>query len=196
MRVIKIVAVSSFIAGLSLGASHAVAGTSSTLADGGFGITGTTSAPATSNTCAVIGAGSEFFVDGTIQGAGTGGQVITVSFDTPQPTSVSRNDNKIAVKENNWSTLQAIGGAGGAGAFNSGTLVIQKCDVNGSVNVKKSSGNVSVGCSGTSAFAGLTADQVASVQAAFNKAKNIKFKVNSSGKWSLSIKCNGPASGL
>jgi hypothetical protein len=196
MRVIRIVAVSSFIAGLSLGALPAAAGSPSTLADGGFGITGTTSAPATSNTCAVIGAGSEFFVDGSIVGAGTAGQVITINFDTPQPTSVSRNDNKISVKENNWSTLQAVGGTGGAGIFNSGTQVIQKCDVNGSVNTKKSTGSVNVSCGGSSLFGGITADQAASIQAAFNKAKNIKFKVNSNGKWSLSIKCNGPASGL
>jgi hypothetical protein len=126
-------------------------------------------------------------------GSGTGGQDVTVQYDTPQPTSVSRNDNKIAVKQNKWSTLRAIGGAGGAGAFDSGNVVIEKCSVSGSVNVSKASGSVSVSCGGSSAFAGLTVDELGSIQAAFNKAKNIKFTVNSAGKWSFKVTCKGDA---
>ena len=66
--------------------------------------------------------------------------------------------------------------------------------MNGSVNVVKATGSVSVGCSGSSLFGALTADEASSVQAAFNKAKNIKFTAKSNGKWSLKITCKGDAS--
>ena len=92
------------------------------------------------------------------------------------------------------STLRAIGGAGGAGAFDSSDLLIEKCSVSGSVNTSKATGSVSVSCSGSSAFAGLTVDELGSVQAAFNKAKNIKFSVKSNGKWSFKVTCKGAAS--
>ena len=191
MRVIKIVAVSSFIAGLSLGASQAGAGTPSTLAEGFWNIAGTTTAPATNNICTTGSDGGFFETFGLVEGSGTGGQIITLQYDTPQPTSVSRNDKKIAVKESSFSTLRAIGGA--PAAFDTDDIVIEKCSVSGSVNTTKLTGSVSVSCSGTSLFGGVTADQAVSIQAAFNGAKNIKFKVNSNGKWSLKITCKGTA---
>ena len=78
--------------------------------------------------------------------------------------------------------------------FDSGDLPIEECSVSGSVNTSKATGSVSVSCSGLSAFAGLTVDELGSVQAAFNKAKNIKFSVKSNGKWSFKVTCKGAAS--
>ena len=43
-------------------------------------------------------------------------------------------------------------------------------------------------------FAGLDANEAGTVQAAFNGNKNVKFKFNTNGKWSLSIKCSGDVS--
>ena len=83
-------------------------GLSSGLAEGTFIITGTTTAPATNNTCAIGADGTDFFTFGTVQGVGTGGQVISIQYDAPEPTSVSRNTKKIAVKEGTFSQLRRL----------------------------------------------------------------------------------------
>ena len=138
----------------------------------------------------MVGAsGTEFEVFGDVQGGTT--PVVVIHYDTPQPTSVSRNTKKISVKQNQFSTLDVLfDGASVTG----GPQPIQKCSVNGSVNTTKSTGNTKVSCSGKNLFGGLTANQAGTVQAAFNGNKNAKFKFNTNGKWSLSIKCSGDVS--
>ena len=75
-----------------------------------------------------------------------------------------------------------------------GPQPIEKCSVNGSVNTTNSTGKTKVSCSGKNLFSGLDANEAGTVQAAFNGNTNVKFKFNTNGKWSLSIKCNGDVS--
>ncbi len=161
--------------------------TTSGLADGSFFIE--SSADPNNNTCVVGADGTVFAVFGDVQGGTT--PVVVIHYDTPQPTSVSRNTKKISVKQNQFSTLDVLfDGVSVTG----GPQPIQKCSVSGSVNTTKSTGKTKVSCSGKNLFGGLTANQAGTVQSAFNGNKNVKFKLNTNGKWSLSIKCSGDVS--
>jgi len=195
MRSLRVALVLSFVGGLGLWAAPAHAGPVSPLLEGFFDVSDEPNS-AYLNGCFVgsdTGSDAGFFdVGGQVGGVGTGGQSITISYDAPQPTSASRSTAKIAVKQSQFATLRVVGGA--PGAFDTGTLTVAKCKVNGSVNGTKLTGSVSASCGGNDAFAPLTADQGASVVAAFAGSKHIKVKIDAStGKWSLSIKCKGAA---
>ena len=161
--------------------------TSGQLADGFYAIE--SSADPNDNTCVVGASGTAFEAFGDVQGGTT--PVVVIHYDTPQPTTVSRSSKKISVKQSQFSTLNVLfDGASVTG----GPQPIEKCSVSGSVNTTKSTGSTKVNCSGKNLFGGLTANQAGTVQSAFNGNKNAKFKFNTNGKWSLSIKCNGDVS--
>ena len=144
------------------------------------------------NTCEVGASGSAFEAFGEVTGLGTGGQVVVIRYDTPQPTSASRSSKKISVKQSEFSTLDILFDDVSA---TGGPVAVEKCSVNGSVAVIKLTGKVSTKCKTDTLFALLNANQVGSVIAAFNGNKAVKVKVNgSNSKGSLSIKCSGPAS--
>ena len=141
------------------------------------------------NACEVGVDGTDFEAFGQVTGTGlkTG---VDVTYDTLQPTSASRNDKSISVKQGSFSTLNVLFD----GVTVSGNVAVQKCSVSGSVNTVKATGSTSVSCSGDSITDVLTANQIGIVQAALDGKPNVKFKVNSNGKWSLKIKCKGDAS--
>ena len=142
------------------------------------------------NICEVGAVGAAFTVSGDIFGVGTASQAVRISYNAPRPTSASRSSSKVSVKQGSFSTLRVTLDAENI----TGDVPIEKCSVTGSVTTSKMTGSVSTNCSGSNLFGGLTANQAASVQAAFNGSKTVTFKVNNTGKWSLKIKCSGDAS--
>ena len=191
MRMTKTALAFSLVAGLALFAQTARAGTSSDLAEGFWAITNTNDP--NNNFCEVGSDGGFFETFGSIFGSAQKTSV-EVRYDTPEPTSVSRNSKKIAVKQSQFATLNVLfNGTSVSG----GTRTVQKCKVSGSVNTTtgKEKGSVSVGCSGSDITDVLSANDATLVQSAFSGAPGVKFKVNiNNGKWSLSIKCKGDAS--
>ena len=197
----RIAGATALIAAFAFSAPAVYADTS-TLADGLFEAAVDPNHP-DENDCFVVTATETeaglFETGGTVSSAnGTNSQQVTIDYHTPQPTSVGRNDNKIAVEESKFSALRvrATAGMGGTpAAFDTGVIIVQDCSVKGTA--KKTSTTtfafaVSVGasCSGPSISAPLTADQAASVQQAFKGVKSVKLQLNTGkGKWSLSIKC-------
>jgi activator of HSP90 ATPase len=123
---------------------------------------------------------------------GTAGQIVRISYDTPNPTSTSRSEKQVSVKQNKFSTLEIrFDGVTATG----GPVSVEKCSINGSANAVKLTGSVSANCSTDTLFALLTPAEIASIQAAFNGNKRVKLKVNANTlKGSVSIKCSGPAS--
>lgn len=141
------------------------------------------------NFCFVGAEGTSFEAGGDVTGTGTGGLSNTIVYGTPFPTNASANDKKISVKSGTFSTLNfLIDGATVSG----GAQSVEKCNVSGSVNANKLTGKVQVNCSGTNLNTILDANEVASFQTAFTDNKRVKIKTNqNSGKWSISITCNG-----
>ena len=143
------------------------------------------------NTCEVGVSGGRFEAFGDVVGVGTAGQIVRISYDTPNPTSASRNDKQVTVKQNKFSTLQIrFDGVSATG----GPVSVENCSVNGSANAVKLTGSVSANCSTDTLFALLTPNQIGSVLAAFNGNKKVKVKVNTNSlKGSISISCSGEA---
>ena len=147
------------------------------------------------NICQIGSGGTNFLVGGSVRGAGTAGDSVMVAYHGPLPTNASRNRVKINVKQASFASLDVfISGSTSGNNGDTGSIVIEHCSVSGSVNGSTMSGSVLASCSGSNLFGGLTANQAASVHAAFNASKTVSFKVTSSGKWTLKIKCSGTAS--
>jgi hypothetical protein len=73
------------------------------------------------------------------------------------------------------------------------TVTPRKCSIQGTTNVAGKTGTVSVKCSDDNLFQDITADQVASMQAAFNGNKRVTIKASGSNaaKGSISIQIKG-----
>jgi hypothetical protein len=193
MRMTKTALAFSLVAGMVLIAQSARAGSGviSDLAEGFWAMENQNDP--NNNICETGSDGGFFETFGSIFGSAQK-TAVRVDYDTPQPTSVSRNKTTIKTNQNKFSTLNVL--------FNGTTVsggpqIVEKCTVNGSVNTTagKEKGNVSVNCSGSDVTQVLSADNATLVQSAFSDSPNIKFKVNvNNGHWSLSIKCKGDAS--
>jgi hypothetical protein len=135
-----------------------------------------------------------FSVSGAVFGVGTAGDDVSISFDTPLPDSANANDKSAKVKQGKFSTLNFSIESDDAGRDLDLTINPEKCSVQGNANVNNGKGNVTVNCSGTNIYSGITADQEASITAAFQENKRVKFKVNNDGsKGSLKITIKGEA---
>ena len=130
-------------------------------------------------------------VSGFVSGSGTEGDAVVISFVTPLPNSLSATDKKGSVKQSKFSQLLF--------AITSPernlnlTVTPEKCSVAGKTNPTSQKGSVSVKCSADDLFQDITADQLASIQAAFLGDKRVKIKVGGSNtaKGSLSIQIKG-----
>ncbi len=144
------------------------------------------------NTCEVGAIGNEFVALGDARGEGTGGEEVRISYNAPQPTNTARNSNRVLVKQNKFATIDiSFDGTSATG----GPVSIEKCSVDGLVDARRLRGSASLNCKTDSLFALLSPGQVASIQAAFDRNKDVKFKVNRGAtKGSISIKCRGDAS--
>lgn len=144
------------------------------------------------NTCEVGADGNEFQAFGAVNGSGTGGEAVRITYNTPQPTSATRSETKLTVKQSSFSLVDIrLHGVSATG----GPIVVEKCSIDGSVDTKKLTGSVSANCKTDDLFTLLTANQIASILTAFNGNKDVKVKVNTDTlKGSISIKCSGDAS--
>jgi hypothetical protein len=137
--------------------------------------------------CEIDADGGTFDASGFVSGIGTGGELIALMYDSPQPTAVSRSSDKVTVKQSHFATFSV--------AFQNqgdlGLTELEKCSVSGSLSLGKTSGAVSFSCGGDDISQLLDPDHVASLQTALAGRKGLKFKVNAKGKWSLSIACSG-----
>lgn len=112
------------------------------------------------------------------------GHIADILFYVPFPTKASRDDTKVSVTGASFSVLnfridnESV----------TGNIPIEKCSVTCSVNTRNMAGAVSLRCSGNSLPSGLTASDAAIVQAEFKRTKTARFKVDRTGKWSLSVK--------
>jgi hypothetical protein len=185
MRAKKLAFAMTLIGGLALLAARAEAGFPARFLEGTFIIENDANDP-NSNNCFVESDFGFFDAGGSVQGIGTAGQIVRIDYEAIEPTSVGHSETKISVKQGQWSTLNFFFD----GVSATGQTQVEKCSINGSVNGNSSHGSVSTDCKGDDVFGALTANQVASVQAAFNGNKFVKVKVNTNGKGSLSIKCS------
>jgi hypothetical protein len=139
--------------------------------------------------------GTEFVVDGRLEGVGTDGDDVEIDYFTDTPTRIDVDDEQGRVQQNRFSTLQILIDSDVPERNLNLLIRPEKCSIDAKVNVPKAKGSVTVSCSGDDIFAGVSASQLASIQAAFANAKNVKIKVNSDGsKGSLVIKLKGPIS--
>jgi hypothetical protein len=136
---------------------------------------------------------TEFAVQGAVEGIGTDGDEVTIVFVTPLPTNVNADDQQGRVRQSRFSSLIITIDSSVPERNLELTINPEKCAIDGKVNVPKDEGQVSIDCSGTNIYSEISASEEASIQAAFQGTKKVKFKVNSDGsKGSLQIRLKGP----
>jgi hypothetical protein len=142
----------------------------------------------------VVLVGTDFYVDGLVQGVGTDGDAVEIGYITETPTRVDVDDAQGRVRQHRFSTLAIEIESEVLERNVDLSISPEKCSIDGKVNVPKAKGSVTVSCSGDDIFAELSANQLASIQAAFANSTNVKIKVNSDGsKGSLRITLKGVA---
>ena len=130
-------------------------------------------------------------VQGFISGSGTEGDAVVVSFFTPNPNSLSANDQQGSVKQSRYGELLFSISSPARNLVL--TVAPEKCSISGTTNVASQTGSVNVKCSGENLYQEITADQVASMQAAFLGNKRVKIHVsgNNAAEGSISILIKG-----
>ena len=130
-------------------------------------------------------------VSGFISGSGTDGDVVVVRFFTPAPNDLHANDKKGSVGQSKYSQL--LFSISSPERNLDLTVATRKCSIKGTTNVTSHTGTVDLKCSGDDLFQDVTADQLASLQAAFlgNKRVKIKASRSNSAKGSISIHIKG-----
>jgi hypothetical protein len=137
--------------------------------------------------------GTEFEIEGSVSGVGTDGDDVTISFSTQAPTNLNADDKQGRVRQSRFSTLVFFIESTVEERDLALEISLEKCAIDGKVNVAKDEGQVTVECSGTNIYSEISASQEASIQAAFADTKRVKIKVSNDGsKGSLTIKLRGP----
>jgi hypothetical protein len=140
------------------------------------------------NGCQMLVDGGGFVVHGGVDGLDQSLALVTVLYGTAEPTSVSRTEDKLAIKQSEFATLSMTVGA--TTPFTN--LPLEKCAVTSSFSKSKAKGSVSLSCKGDNLSDLLSPSQIASVQQALAGLHKVKLKVTSAlTKWSLSIVCAG-----
>jgi hypothetical protein len=138
--------------------------------------------------------GTTFFVEGQVDGVGTAGDIVQISYFTDEPTNVNADDKQGRVRQSKFSELNFVILSDEPTRDLDLIVSPEKCAVDGKVQAVKEKGQVTVSCSASNIYSELTADQEASITAAFLENNRVKFKVNNDGsKGSLSIKLKGAA---
>ncbi len=148
--------------------------------------------PIDHNEAFVLLIGSDFAVNGEVEshdGTQTAGvpDTVIIQYRADLPNHAKAGDDTIEIKQHEYSELRLIINSDTPARNLDLTVYPQKCSVNAKVNAAKAHGRVTAKCSGNDIFAEVSADQVASMIAAFANAPDIKIKVNSNGKGSLEI---------
>jgi hypothetical protein len=138
--------------------------------------------------------GTEFWVDGLIQGIGSPGDAVVIFYFTDLPTSANADAEQGRVRQIRFSRLSFFIDSDTPGRSVFLEISPEKCAVDAKVQAVEEKGHVTVNCSASDIYSGLTADQEASIAVAFQDNSRVKFKVNDDGsKGSLSIKLQGTA---
>jgi hypothetical protein len=136
--------------------------------------------------------GTDFVVEGGVRGVGTAGDLVQILYIAEFPTKANADDVQGRVRQGGFSTLVFAIASDVPERDIDHFVTPEKCSVDGKVNVSKDEGKVRVACSAADLFAGLTADQLASIQAAFLENPKVKLKADSDGaKGSLKISSKG-----
>ncbi len=178
-------------AGLAVSSGSALAGGSWRL-NGDFEVSDSLD---TDNFAVIEVDGTVFDVDGFVTGIGTAADLVEITFFTPAPTNVSANDTKARVRQRSFVELSFFVVSDADERDVDENLVVEKCSVDGSVNMDAGTGKVTVSCSSPSFWAAFTQDQVTSIQAAFADNPRVKIKQSSSDpvKGGISITIKGDA---
>jgi hypothetical protein len=138
--------------------------------------------------CTIFVDGGSFSAQVAIDSLDDSMQEVSLSFDTLQPTSVTRGSDKLAVKQSQWVSLTV--GIGGSPVL--GQTPIEKCSLSSSFGLAKSKGVATLSCKGDDLSQLLTLSTIGSVKSAMANLKHVKFKVDAARKkWSLSTTCAG-----
>jgi hypothetical protein len=133
-----------------------------------------------------------FQVDGSVFGSGTDGDGVALRFVTELPTKANADSKQGRVRQSHFSTLIFLINSEVEERNLELEISPEKCAIDGKVDLSKGEGQVTVRCSGTNIYSEISASQEASIQAAFQGTKKVKFKVNSDGsKGSLDIRLKG-----
>jgi hypothetical protein len=147
------------------------------------------------NNCGVEAEGTDFSAFGDAVGTGTDGDFVLITYFTPLPSAGKANSNTASAKQDKFSELCFLIESDVVGRNLDVCQNPEKCSVSGSVNANKAKGDVNTHCKGDDIYSIATADQIASIQTAFNDNKRVKIKVKSDQlKGSIDIKCKGDAS--
>lgn len=118
---------------------------------------------------------------------------VFIEWQTDKPNHIKVGNFSAHVHQHKFSQLRfVINSNTPARNLDTGPVNPEKCEIDANIDVKDSQGNIHSACTVTDVFSALTADQLASLMAAFNNSKHIIIKVNSKGKATLKIKTFGP----
>jgi len=141
---------------------------------------------------AIVIDGTDFAIDGSVRGVGTADDEVQIIYIAALPTKANADDKQGRVRQSGFSTLAFIIDSEAPERDLDLVISPEKCSVDGKVNVVKDEGKVTVACSASDLFAGMTPDQIASIQAAFLDNPKVKIKVDSDGsKGSVKISSKG-----
>jgi hypothetical protein len=139
--------------------------------------------------CQLFVAGQGFVADGSVTSVDDAHASVGVSFNTVEPTSITRTSDKLAINQSKFAALSMAFSGSGSPLVHA---PIEKCSVTRALSASKSKASVSLRCKGDDLSDLLSADQIASLKQALANLPDVKFKVNSLGTvWSLSITCAG-----
>ena len=191
MRVMRVAFAISLSVGFVVSAANAWAQGNDRI-DTTFGIND--SEDPNNNFCEVQASDQTFWTFGEVNGIGTDGDLVTIQYFTDLPSSAKANDKSASSSQSKFSELTFTIVSDVIGRNLDTTQNPEKCKVNGSVNASKLTGEAHAHCSGNDIYSFATADQIASIQTAFNGNKRVKIKVKSDQlKGSIDIKCKGDA---
>lgn len=197
MRLIRFAVAASLSLGSSGYAGTALAGSSNPRLDGEFSVEDPHD-PIDHNNAFIEIAGSNVFARGEVEshnGTMTNGvpDTVFIEWQTDKPNHIKVGEFSAHIHQHNFSQLRVvINSDTPARNLDTGPVNPEKCEIDANIDVKDSQGNIHSTCTVTDVFSGLTADQVASILAAFDGNKHVVVKVNGKGKATLKIKTFGP----
>jgi hypothetical protein len=187
MRLLKILGMAALCTGL-LSASVANA----QRLEGGFGLIDQNDPNGNFATFVVVG--TTAYLQGAVEGTGTAGDEVLLGYFTDTPTHLSANAKQARIRQSDFAGLGVLIDSATPARDLDWSVHPQKCRIDGKVQAEKGNGDVTVKCSADDLFEDVTADQLASIQAAFLDTKQVKIKVKSgSSKGSITIKLKGTA---
>ncbi len=190
MRVMRYACAVSLSAGIALSAGSAFAGAPGSDIFEGFWTIEDSKEPNTVQ-CTLEMFDTDLSSNVVADGVGTGGAIVVIDVFSTEPTDTNRDTKQGRVRQDRYAQLDIrFDGVSTLG----GGVYPEKCKIDVKVNGDKGKGEGTVNCKGDGLNTILTANEIASIQAAFVNSKQVKFKTNDNKQtWDLSMKCKGDA---